>query len=134
MLPADLDTIRLVLHILGATVWVGGQLTMVGLLPVVRTLGDDAPRAVARRFNAIAWAGFALLFASGTWNMFEVGMEDRPTAYHVTMGVKMLAVGLSGAGALVHSLGRSRPALAIGGAAGLLGGIAALIFGVMLRG
>ncbi len=38
MLPLTLDTVRLSLHVLAATVWVGGQLTLVGLLPGLRAL------------------------------------------------------------------------------------------------
>lgn len=37
------ETIRLFVHVLAATVWVGGQLTLLALLPAVRTLGGDAP-------------------------------------------------------------------------------------------
>jgi putative copper export protein len=134
MLRADLHTIRLAIHIVAAAVWVGGQLTLVGLLPVVRTLGDDAPRAIARRFNLLAWVAYAVLMASGVWNVFEVQMADRPTEYHITLGVKMLAVGLSGIGAGIHAIGRSKAAYAVGGSIGLLAGLASIVFGVMLRG
>lgn len=134
MLRADWHTLRLSLHILAATVWVGGQLTLVGLLPVVRSLGPDAPRQVARRFNLIAWSAFAVAFLTGIWNVFHVGMADRPTEYHITLAVKLAVVGISGAGALVHSVGRSKPALAIGGALGLIGAVTAVVIGVLLRG
>ena len=33
---------RLILHVLAATVWVGGQFTIAGLLPTIRSLGQDA--------------------------------------------------------------------------------------------
>jgi putative copper export protein len=134
MLRADFDTIRLALHILAATVWVGGQITLVGLLPVVRSLGTDAPRQVARRFNVIAWSAFTVVVLTGVWNVFHVGMADRSSEYHITLGVKLLVVGLSGAGALAHSLARSRAVLAIGGAVALVAGIASIVLGVMLRG
>ena len=32
MLPVDLETVRLFLHVLGATIWVGGQLVLAALL------------------------------------------------------------------------------------------------------
>ncbi|MFP3906327.1 MAG: hypothetical protein ACLFWR_04805 [Acidimicrobiales bacterium] len=134
MLRTDLHTVRMTLHILAATVWVGGQITLAGLVPVVRSLGPDAPRIVARRFNVIAWSALGVLVATGIWSVFEAGMADRPSEYHITLGVKLLVVGISAAGAAVHAFGRSRLALAAGGAVGLLAAIAAVVFGVMLRG
>jgi putative copper export protein len=55
VLPVHIATVRLFLHVLAATVWVGGQLTLAGLVPGLRALSPDAPRVVARRFNQIAW-------------------------------------------------------------------------------
>jgi putative copper export protein len=134
MLRADWNTLRLTLHIVAATVWVGGQLTLAGLVPVLRGLGPDATSVVARRFNVIAWSAFVVAVFTGIWNVFHVGMADLPTEYHITLGVKLLVVVVSGGGAAVHVFGRSRVALAVGGAVGLLGALAAVFFGVMLRG
>ncbi|QGG95244.1 hypothetical protein [Actinomarinicola tropica] len=134
MLPVTVDTVRLALHILGATVWVGGQITMLYLLPTVRGLDEAAPAVVARRFNQIAWGGYALLVATGVWHLLVIDVGDRTTAYHVTLGVKLLVVALSGIGVAVHIVGRSKVALAIGGALGFLAAVAALVLGVVLRG
>lgn len=134
MLPVTWDTIRLSLHVLGATVWVGGQIVLLALLGTVRALGPDAPTTVARRFNQVAWAGFALLVATGIWHLLAIDVGDRTTAYHVTLGVKLLVVALSGGGVAVHIVGRSKVALAVGGALGLFGALAALFFGVLLHG
>ena len=41
MLAPALDTIRLTLHVLAATVWVGGQIVMTGLVGPARGLGAD---------------------------------------------------------------------------------------------
>ena len=68
MLPVSWDTIRLFLHVLAATVWVGGQLTLAALVPVLRRLGTEIPRAAARRFNQVAWPAFAVLVLTGIWN------------------------------------------------------------------
>jgi uncharacterized membrane protein len=51
MLAVSWDTIRLFLHVLAATIWVGGQLTLAALVPVLRRFGADALGASARRFN-----------------------------------------------------------------------------------
>jgi putative copper export protein len=133
VLPVRGDTVRLFLHILAATVWVGGQLTLVGLLPAVRALGGNAPAAVARQFNRIAWPAFAVLVATGVWNLFEVALGDRSTEYQVTVFVKLLVVAVSGGSAAVHAVATSRRTLAVGGALAGLSSLAALFLGVMLR-
>jgi len=43
VLPVSWTAIRLFLHVLGATVWVGGQLTLAGLVPGLRRVSPDAP-------------------------------------------------------------------------------------------
>jgi putative copper export protein len=134
MAPFDVHIVRLFLHVLAATIWVGGQFTLGGLVPTVRQLGDDAPRRVARAFNRLAWPAFGALVATGVWNLLEVEVADRPTRYHVVLGVKLLAVAASGIGAGVHIIGRSKAALAAGGALASLGAVVALFCGVWLNG
>lgn len=134
MLTITVDHLRIFLHVLAASVWVGGQLVLVGLLPTLRRLGDDAPAAVARAFARLAWPAFVVLVATGLWNLTEVALDDRPTEYLVTLTAKLGLVGASGAGAAVHSVGRSRAALAAGGAVGLLGALGALLLGLVLAG
>lgn len=132
MLPVTADTLRVTLHVLAATVWVGGQITLAGLLPTVRSLGDDVPRRVARAFNRIAWPAYAVLVATGAWNLLEVQVGDRDTDYHVTLGVKLLIVALSGAAAAVHATTRARAVLAASGAVGGLSALVAVLLGVQL--
>jgi putative copper export protein len=134
VLPITDDDVRLFLHVLAAMVWVGGQLTLLGLLPTVRALDPEAPKLVARRFSLIAWSAFAVLVVTGLWNLAAVHVGDTTTEYQVTLMVKLVFVAISGAGAAVHSLSGSRAALAIGGAAGLLGALVATFLGVMLAG
>ena len=71
MLPVTADTVRLFLHVLAATVWVGGQLTLGAIIPALRPAADDPDpeaarvriRTVARRFQVVAWIAFAVLLA-----------------------------------------------------------------------
>ena len=133
MLPVHATTVRLFLHVLAATVWVGGQITLGGLVPVVRKLGQDATRSVARQFNRLAWPAFAVLVATGIWNLYEVDIASASTEYQVTLFVKLVLVAASGIGAAVHSQGRGKVALAVGGAAAAVGAIGALFLGVLLR-
>lgn len=134
MLSIDLTTVRLFVHVLAAAVWVGGQLTIAGLLPTARAMGDDAPRRVARAFNRFAWPAFAVLVVTGVWNLFAVQVGDLGTDYMVTLGLKLLAVTISGVAAAAHIVARSRRALAIGGALSGLGAVASLFFGIVLHG
>jgi hypothetical protein len=39
------------------------------LVAVLRRLGAQVPRAAGRRFNQIAWPAFAVLVATGIWNI-----------------------------------------------------------------
>jgi hypothetical protein len=61
MLAVSWDTVRLFLHVLAATIWVGGQLVLAALVPALRRFGAEVPRAAASRFNQVAWAAFAVL-------------------------------------------------------------------------
>lgn len=133
MLPVTADAVRLWLHVLAATVWVGGQIVLAALVPALRTLGDDAPRVVARRFNRIAWPAFAVLVATGLWNLAEVRLEHRDTDYLVTLFVKLGVVALSGIGAALHTMARSKVALAVWGAVGAVAALVSLFLGVQLR-
>lgn len=134
MLPVTAATLRLFLHVLAATVWVGGQITLAGLVPGLRALGDDAPRTVARRFNRIAWPAFALLIITGVWNLTAVRVGDTSTAYQITLFVKLLVVAVSGISAAAHIGARSRQALAFWGAVSGLSAIGAVFLGVLLAG
>jgi uncharacterized membrane protein len=133
VLPIDLETVRLFLHVLAATVWVGGQLTLAALLPVLRRAGADVPRLAAQQFGQVAWSAFAVLLMTGVWNMAEYDDTDA-SGYRATMTVKLVLVALSGVAALVHSRAKSRATLAVGGAATGLFALAALFFGIVLAG
>jgi putative copper export protein len=134
VLPFTIDTLRLSLHVLAATVWVGGQLTLAGLVPGLRALGDDVPRTVARRFSRIAWPAFAVLVVTGIWNLLELPIGDFGTRWQVTLMVKLVVVAAAGVAAAVHGAARSRGAVAAGGAVAGLASIAAVVLGIMLHG
>lgn len=133
MLAVHESTIRLFLHVLAATVWVGGQLTLAGLVPALRELGPDAPKAVARRFNRIAWPAFFVLLLTGVWNLVKVKVGDASTEYQVTLFVKLCLVALSGIAAFLHTQSRTKVGLAVWGAIGGLATVLALFTGVWLH-
>ena len=124
------DTFRIFLHVLAASVWVGGQIVLAGLVPTVREIDPEAPRKVARAFNRLAWPAYGVAVVTGVWNLLDMPMEDPP---YVELGLKVLVVALSGIGAAVHQVARgNRAMLAIGGAMSSLFGIAAMWIGVDL--
>jgi len=131
MFTVDVESFRLFLHVLAATVWVGGQITLGALVPVLRRAGADLPRLVARQFGRVAWTAFAVLIATGAWNMAVYDEKDR-AGYDATIGVKLVFVVLSGVAAYVHQRGRSKAALAAGGALALLFSLGALLLGIVL--
>ena len=125
-----MDTLRIFLHVLAASIWVGGQLVLAGLLPTVRAMGDDAPRTVARAFNRIAWPAYGVAVVTGLWNVFALPLETLP---HPAIELKVLAVLLSGVGAAVHQVARGNKAmLAIGGAASTVFAVIAMYLGVYI--
>jgi putative copper export protein len=134
VLGVSWTTIRLFLHVLGAAVWVGGQITLLKLVPTLRQLGPDAPRLAARRFNVIAWAAFGLLVVTGIWNLLAVQVGDKTTAWQASLGLKLLLVAATGIGAAFHAGARSRTALAVGGAVALLAALGAVFVGLQLSG
>jgi putative copper export protein len=133
MLTVDAATIRLFLHVVGATVWVGGQIVLGGLVPVVRkNAGVDTVRAVARRFQWFAWPAFVLLLVTGVWNLTAVHAADQSSAYLTTLFVKLLLVGLSGAAAAGHIIVRKPAAKGMLASLSLLAALGAAFFGVLL--
>jgi putative copper export protein len=133
-MSAMLDVIRLSLHILAACVWVGGQLTLVGLLPALRALGDPAPAAVARQFRKVAWPTFAVLVVTGMWNAAVWSGETDHHGKEWLLGLKLGIVALSGVAAFLHERAARRTAVAVWGALAGLASLATVVVGVVLRG
>lgn len=133
MLSPTAATIRLFLHVLAATVWVGGQIALAGLVGTIRRGSPEAPRAVARAFARLAWPAFGVLVVTGIWNLTEIDLGNTTTAYQVTVFVKITVAVASAVFVLIHSLGKTKLALALGGALGGLCSLAALYLGILLR-
>jgi putative copper export protein len=134
MLPVSWDAIRLFLHVLAATIWVGGQLVLAALVPVLRRFGADATRAAARRFNQVAWSAFAVLIVTGIWNVAANSAHDHDPGYRTTLIVKLVVVAISGLTAALHARSRTPRSRAAFGALTGLSALAALFLGVLLAG
>jgi len=133
VLAITTEDLRLFLHVLAATVWVGGQLTLAGLLPALRAAGADVPAAVARQFNKIAWPAFGVLILTGLWNI--QANHDRISHdhdYRSTLFAKLGFVVLSGMAAYAHTKATSKRGRAMWGAGTALFALASLFVGVVL--
>jgi putative copper export protein len=133
VLSVSWDTIRLFLHVLAATIWVGGQITLAALVPVLRRLGAEIPRTAARRFNLIAWPAFGVLVLTGIWNIVAVRSQISGS-YETTLVVKLIVVAISGITAALHARARSTSWIAVHGALTGISALAALFLGILLGG
>lgn len=133
MLSITLEDFRLFLHVLAATIWVGGQLTLAGLLPALRAAGGDVAKAVARQFNKIAWPAFGVLILTGLWNIqAEHDRISHDHDYRSTLFAKLGFVVLSGVAAYAHTKATSKKGLALWGAGTALFALASLFVGLVL--
>ncbi|MGB1505342.1 MAG: CopD family protein [Acidimicrobiales bacterium] len=130
MLPL-VDTIRVSLHIVAVCVWVGGQVVLATLVPLLRDIGDGAPKRVAQRFGQVSWPFFGLAVVTGIWSLLELP-SNTTTGYQITLGVKILLVVVSGGAAFVHTRTASPAVRGATGGLGLLAALAALVLGVRL--
>jgi putative copper export protein len=131
MVDFDLETVRLFLHVLAATVWVGGQIVLAALVPALRRVGPEATRASAQQFGRIAWPAFAVLILTGVWNV-SAESDENTGSYTVVLVIKIAFVLLSGISAFLHARARTRRGLAIWGALTGASALAALLLGVVL--
>lgn len=127
------SSIRLFLHVIGATIWVGGQLVFAALVPVLKAKDATLPKLVAKQFNKIAWPAFGLLLLTGFWNLATLP-KDLPSSYHAAVGIKMSVVTLSGVAAYLHSRAKGTKGMALWGAASGFAAISATYVGVLLAG
>ncbi|CAB4817283.1 MAG: hypothetical protein WCH93_08370 [Actinomycetota bacterium] len=132
MLSPNWDTVRLSLHVIAATIWVGGQFTLAGLVPTLRAHDAELPKKVARQFNRLAWPAYGVLIATGIWSLLRHDMASQSNAYNLTVFLKLVIVGVAGFAAVVHSNTRSKVVLAVGGALSGLASLAAVFVGILL--
>jgi putative copper export protein len=133
-LASTLDGVRLTLHVLAATIWVGGQFTVAGLLPTVRTFGQDAPKAVARALARLLWPAYVVLVVTGIWNVSADDVSTATAAWKAVLVTKIVVVAVAGAAVLVHQRSSTSRGKAVFGAVGALASVAALVLGVFLAG
>ena len=133
MLPVHVDAIRLTLHVLAATVWVGGQITLGALVPTLRHAGADVPRMAAQQLGRVAWTAYAVLIVTGIWNI-STEHDEIHGQYRTTLWVKIGFVVASGVTAWLHTRASTPRSRGILGGLSALTAIGAVFFGVLLAG
>jgi putative copper export protein len=135
VLTVSWDTVRLFLHVLAATVWVGGQLTLAALVPALRRFGTDVAGTAARRFNQVAWTAIGVLTVTGIWNIAAVRPQiSHSASYRTTLIVKLVVVAVSGVAAALRIRSRTARDRAVFGTLTAISAPAALFLGVLLAG
>lgn len=132
MLSPTVDTLRVFLHVFAASVWVGGQIALGGIVPRLRASHPESTKVVAHAFARIAWPAFGIVVITGLWSLTEIGVSNTSTEFQVTLFVKILLAIASGAAVVVHSVGTTKLAIALGGALGLVFAVGAMFCGVLL--
>ena len=133
MLSPTADSIRLFLHVLAASVWVGGQIVLGGLVPKLRKVSPESLKVAANAFARVAWPAFAVVVVTGMWNILDIKVGDMSTDYQVTMFVHVLLAVAAAMFVVIHSIGQTKLALALGGALGLLTSLGAMFVGILLQ-
>jgi putative copper export protein len=133
MLSPSTATIRIFLHVIAASVWVGGQFTLAGLVPPLRRAHPEAIKTAAQAFSRVAWPAYGLTVLTGMWNLMAVDITTASSAYQTTVLIKIAVAIASGVFAAIHTVGKTKLALALGGALGALTAVAAMFLGVLLH-
>ena len=125
-------TFRIALHVLAATIWVGGQFTLAGLLPVLRK-HEGAAKQAAQAFNRLAWPAFGVLVVTGMWNLAAIDITSASNSYQITVFIKIAVAIAAGVATAAHIAARTKLMLALGGALGALCSVVAVFLGVLLH-
>lgn len=133
----NLDALRSFLHILSVSVWVGGQIVVAGLVPLLRKVdrragpvaeGEmTATQQTARRFGRIAWPFFTLAIITGLWSIGELEWSASTGLWKTLFFVKMALVAASGVGAWLHARAQRAPERALFASIASLSALAALL-------
>lgn len=100
------DTVRW-LHLLAATVWIGGLITVGALVPALRKAGAERHhlQAMARQFGRISWVAMVVSIVTGAVQLTRIDVAGGiDSTFGRTLFVKLLLVGAAAALALGHQM------------------------------
>jgi putative copper export protein len=130
VLTIDFDVVLLTLHVLAATIWVGGQIVLQALVGPLRQAAPAAIAPAARAYAWVAWPAFAVLIGTGAGLLAQAG--DMSDAYQTTLMVKMVFVVLSGVGAALHTFVKNPALKGVWATVGLVSALAVVLLGVSI--
>ena len=130
----NLDAVRVFLHVLSVTVWVGGQIALGAIMPALRRSNRESTLVVARAYQTVAWPAFGVALATGFWAMLDAYTDEVTAGWSRLVGIKIFVVLLSGAAALAHQRTNSSLLKAITAAIALFTALVALLMGAILTG
>jgi putative copper export protein len=146
VLSVSAPTLVLWVHLVAACIWIGGQVTVAAIIPLLRDQRELA-RRVGRRYQAVAWPAFAVLIVTGVVNVGNAGLhwsQLLDSSAGRTLVVKLVLVALSGLAAGVHSFlqaprrGHASDSSAVGsailGSISLVAALLAALYGVAIAG
>ena len=103
-----MDTALRIVHLLAATIWVGGTvaLVFVAVPPVQRLQGEERAcllRELGRRWRPIGWSALGIAIVSGgVIAGRDHAFDTTPSSFDWVLGVKGALVGLLVAGSYLH--------------------------------
>ena len=130
MLTINLEVVRLTLHVLAATVWVGGQIVLAVLVGPLRRVAPAAIVPAARAFAWVAWPAFGVLVVTGVWML--IGAGEQTDAYKTTLMIKLTLVLVSGIGVALHTFVKSPALKGIWAAVGFVSALGVVLLGVSI--
>jgi putative copper export protein len=130
VLTIDLEVVILTLHVLAATIWVGGQIVLQALVGPLRRTAPAGIAPAARAFAWVAWPAFAVLVLTGGAMM--AGADDESAAYTTTLMIKLTFVLVSGLGAALHTFLKNPALKGISAGVGLVSALAVVLLGVSI--
>ncbi len=113
-------------HLIGASIWLGGLITLGALVVTLRKEGVDRAvlQAVARQFGRVSWTGFSLAVLSGAWLAID-HLSDP------LLAAKVAAVAVTGGLAAYHQFAaRNQTPRARGILQGLILLTSLVVFGI----
>lgn len=132
MLTIDLHVVVLTLHVLAATVWVGGQIVLLALVGPLRRTAPAGVSAASRAFAWVAWPAFGILVLTG--GSMLSGAGGQTDAWKMTLMVKLSFVLLSGLGAALHTVLKNPALKGISAGVGLVSAVVVVLLGVSIVG